>query len=377
MKFIISQSALIKALTLTGKAIKDNTVMPILETYRFKITDGILEITGSSMEVFITKRIKIDAAENVSIAIPSGKLLDIINKLPDQPLTFEVTETKVDKAKSFGLKITYSNGKCDMSVEDGDDFPDVKPGSDIVLKLDSELLLGCINKTLFAVGKDELRPAITGVLLNIENKVATFTGTNATLLSTFDMPLTQEDKSVSIVPAKVLGILQGVPLQKTVEVSISKKNIKFDIDEDTTIISVLIDEKFPDYKGIIPDGNDNVLTINKDELLSAIGRVSVFSNEKTALVRLELGDEIKLFGGDEDFKRNAEETLTGLYAGDEMSIGLSAKLLMQAISKLKTDEVHFSLSKPNTAILFRENNSKRKMDLMLLMPMMLNHIPIK
>ena len=259
-----------------------------------------------------------------------------------------------------------------MVAEDGEDYPQAAVEETVELNPEGSAVSECIAKTIFAVGGDKLRAAMTGIHLNVDNNTATFTATNANMLSTFNLAVSQDKKASCIIPAAGLGILQGLSLKNSLKISIGEKNAVFEIDDDTKMICRLIGENFPDYLAIIPVENNNVLSLNRVEFLSAISRVSIFSNDITALIRLDLGSETKVTGWDDDFKRQADEALDADYSGEELSIGLSSKYMIQALSRLKSDTVNMFFSTPNMAVLIRENMSKKKSDLILIMPMMLN-----
>jgi DNA polymerase-3 subunit beta len=135
----------------------------------------------------------------------------------------------------------------------------------------------------------------------------------------------------------------------------------------------LIDAKFPDYKIVIPADNPYKLTIDKLEFLSALRRVSVFSNKLTNQVVLDIqGNSLHLYAQDVDFSFEGNERMQCQYNGEDMKIAFNARLLIELIVVLEGEEIEFELSTPTRAGIIRPVDKKDHEDLlMLIMPLMI------
>ncbi len=382
MKFIANQSDLLKTLTLTGKAIGTSIVIPILECCLINIKDNKLEATGSNMEVFITNTLEVKADGEACIAVPHNKLTSLVKSLPDGiPITFELVEFTIDvtrvfegkvineKEKKQRLDIKAGSGEYVLPAENGEDFPVLENKDGIEIKLESQLFLECVNKTLFAVGSDKLKPAMAGVLLEVANKMATLTGTNAHILGTFNMGVSSDKQATCVIPARILGVLKDMPVGNDVKVTISDRNIVFEVAENITLKSVLIGEKFVDYKGFIPKNNDKTLTIGREDLKNALRRAVLFSNSVTNIIKLNLGTELTITSENNDYGEKANESLQGDFEGDELTIGLNGKMLMECISRYKSENLKIEFSTYTRPAVIKDTTSDYKQDLMMIMPM--------
>ena len=144
---------------------------------------------------------------------------------------------------------------------------------------------------------------------------------------------------------------------------------------DLVLICRLIDGKYPNYEAVIPKENPNVLTIDRQQFLSSIKRVSIFANKTTHQIKLKLaGSELALSAEDIDFSNEANERLTCNYDGDDMEIGFNSRFLMEMLNNLDTQEVRLEMSEPSRAgLLMPGTNDNPDEDiLMLVMPVMLN-----
>ncbi|RZJ58773.1 MAG: DNA polymerase III subunit beta, partial [Hymenobacter sp.] len=160
MKFIVSSSALLKQLQSINGVVTNNPVVPILENFLFEIEPGKLTITASDLETSMMTELPIESRESGRIAAPARILLDTLKNLPDQPVTFTLDE------ETYTIEISSANGRYKLAGENAADFPRVPvvKGSAPV-EIPSSSLARAINKTIFAVSTDELRPAMTGILV--------------------------------------------------------------------------------------------------------------------------------------------------------------------------------------------------------------------
>ncbi len=368
MKFTIAQSTLLKALALAGKPISSNMVMPIMETYLFEIKGGKLEITGANNEVFITQSLDVEHDGDDSVAIHGHKLIALVKEVPDQPITFEV----VRGASTINVLISYDSGSTDMAVEDGNDYPKPKQDFEISLTVDRKKLSECIAKTTFAVSTDELKPALTGVRFSLDNGSANLIGCDARVLGTYSFPVSYKEKYTCIIPAKALNIIAGITADVDIAIEVGKANIKFDMGNGLVLRCRLIDEKYPDAEGVIPENHDKFLVVGRSELIGSLRRVVVFA-DSTKLIRFDLTDDLIVAAQNIDFGQKSSEKLSVTYDGEPISIGMNCTQVLNILSRLDTENVYVSFSTPAKAVLFREENKKGKSNLMLAMPLTLNN----
>jgi DNA polymerase III subunit beta len=372
MKFIVSSSALLKQLQSINGVVANNPVVPILENFLFDVTDGLLTITASDLETSMITEIPVEAKENGRIAAPARILLDTLKNLPDQPVTFTIDE------ETYTIEISSSNGRYKLSGENATDFPKVpvvRGGN--AIEIPSNALARAINKTIFAVSTDELRPAMTGIFVQLNEGNITFVATDGHRLLRYRRNDVSTGESTSIiVPRKAFNLLKAtLPAEPTsVKVEFNNSNAFFSFDN-LRMICRLIDERFPDYENVIPQHNPNKLLIDRYDLLSSVKRISIYSNKTTHQVRLKItGSELVISAEDLDFSNEASERLSCQYEGEDMEIGFNAKFLLEMLNNIDSDEVNMELSTPNRAgLLMPAGMDDNENILMLVMPVMLNN----
>jgi DNA polymerase III subunit beta len=143
----------------------------------------------------------------------------------------------------------------------------------------------------------------------------------------------------------------------------------------TIIITRLINEQYPNYESVIPRDNDKELTVDKNQMLSTVKRVSVFSSSTTRQIRLQLSpDKLTIRAEDIDMSSEAKETIACDYSFDDMEIGFNAKYLADVLSNVDGEEAKFEFSTPNRAGIVKPvEESEGEEMLMLVMPVMLNN----
>jgi DNA polymerase-3 subunit beta len=371
MKFIVSSSQLLKHLQQISGVINANTVLPILEDFLFEIEKNKLTVVATDLETVMKIHLDIEAKDSGKVCIPSKILLDSLKNIAEQPLTFNID-------KNFGVEITSDNGKYKVMGENPDNFPK-EPVADSATSftMPSFALVTAINKSLFAVSNDDLRPAMTGVYFELDSKGMTCVATDAHRLVRFkrtDVSCPKTD--TFIVPKKPLNLLKSALPQNDDELQISyNSNHLFVKHDGTELVCRLIDARFPDYKVVIPTDNPYKLTVNKNDFQSALRRVSVFSNKSTNQVALNIsGSELQLAAQDVDFSFEGNERMACQYDGEDLQIAFNAKFLIEMLNAADTDEVVIELSTPTKAGIIKPTEVKENEELlMLVMPLMLNN----
>ncbi len=372
MKFIVSSSYLLKQLSSINGVITTNPVVPILENFLFEITGGTLTVTASDLQTSMITELEVEAKEDGSIAIPAKILLETLRNLPEQPVTFSIDES------TYSIEISSDNGRYKLSGENATDFPKVPVVSDgYTVNMSSDILGHAINNTIFATSNDELRPAMTGVYVNLDESNTTFVATDSHRLIRYRRVDVASDQTHNmIIPRKALTLLKATLPQENTNVAMefNASNAFFDFNN-IKMICRLIDERFPDYENVIPTDNTNVMSINRNEFLSSLKRIAIYANKTTHQVRLKItGSELMISAEDLDFSNEANERLACEHEGEDIEIGFNAKFLVEMLGNIESNDVSLQLSAPNRAgILLPSEKDDNEDILMLVMPVMLNN----
>jgi DNA polymerase-3 subunit beta len=370
MRFEVSSSELLKQLNIASGAISANPVLPIMEDYLFDVKDNVLTITSTNLETTIITQLDVTADENGIIAVPAKILLDTIKALPEQPLTITVDENN-------GVKILSAFGVYKLSGDSADDFPTPPEEDDVeTLILNSKKINKGITNTVFATSNDELRLAMTGVLIQIDFTKVHFVATDAHKLVKYTIGNLKTDIAKSlIIPKKGLNLVKNALSEECdVNISFNKANIFFSFGR-TKIVCRLIDAKYPEYNAVIPVENPFEAIINRKDFLNSLRRIAIYANKSTNQVILNISEKsMTISAQDLDFSNEATEQLNCAFTGDPMTIGFNAKFLGEMLTVLEKDDIKLMLSTPGRAgLIVPVEEEIGEALLMLVMPVMMGN----
>ena len=375
MKFVVSSSELLSHLQAISKVISSKNTLPILDNFLFQLSSENLVVTASDLETTLITEVEIDKSNGEgSIALPAKILTDTLKEFPEQPLTFEID------LESLSVNIFSSNGKFSIVGADADDYPEQpslsQENANSVI-VNPDVLLTGINRTLFATADDELRPVMNGIFVEFSTENMTFVSSDAHKLVRYKRFDATADREASfILPKKPAALLKNILPKEDNEVKIEsdERNAFFTL-SNYKMICRLIEGTYPNYEAVIPMNNPNKLVIDRVELYNALKRVSVFSNQASNLIKLDIKqDQITVSAQDIDFSISAYENLSCIYEGEDMEIGFKSVFLLEILQNLPSTEIVLEMSDPARAgLIFPFEKEMEDEDiLMLLMPMMIN-----
>jgi DNA polymerase III subunit beta len=370
MKFTVASGDLQKCLANVGGVIPSKSTLPILENFLFELNGNQLKITATDLEISMSVHLEVKGSRNGNIAVPAKKLMETIRALPLTAVEFhaDMSSNKID--------MNTENGEYRLTGESSDNYPSIpefKGQDEITIK--NETLRRLINKTIFAVSADELRPAMMGVLFQINKKEIRVAATDGHRLVRFI------NKSFSscdivrdvIIPSKALNLVVKSIDSAESKISFSETHAMFTLGE-ITLISRIIEEKYPNYESVLPLDNDKKLIVDKNQLLASVRRTALYASSTTRQVRLGLKkDSVTVSAEDIDFGSEAHEKLSSEYTGDAIDIGFNSSYVIDVLSHIDPERVQFHFSSPSRAAIVKpETQEEGEELLMLIMPVRLN-----
>ena len=374
MKFVVSSSELLSHLQAISRAISSKSQYPVLDCFLIDLKGTTLSMTASDLEVTMTTTMETESTDgDGKVALPSKMLLEILKKLPEQPLTFEIA------MDNLAVDIVSEKGKYNFVGQPAEDYPTlpvVEEDKASNLQVSASLLLTGITKTLFATADDELRPVMNGILFEFSPENLTFVASDSHKLVRYQRLDAKSDFEASfILPKKPAALLKNVLPRESgdVMVEFDNKNAFFNL-PNYKLVCRLVEGNYPSYNAVIPQENPNKAVIDRVDLANTLGRVSIFSSQSSNLVKLHLSnDEMVVSAQDIDFSVSAFEKLKCQYDGDELEIGFKSVFLSDILENISSGDIIIEMSDPSRAAIvlpFEKNENEE--ELMLLMPMMIN-----
>ena len=370
MKFSTSKNELQSALQKLSKATPSRSTLPILNSVLISVSENETNIKSTDLEITVIVKLPASIESVGSVAAPLQMLSNITNELPDE------TRVSFDVDGENKISISTEYGNYDIVGKPAEEFPNTPTiETENVIEIEAGVLKDIINKTVFAVSRDDLKPALTGVLFKFLNNNLVAVATDGHRLVKYERTNNENTNDFGdiIVPKKFLNLVMGGLSDGNIKLSIGENHLTTIIGEDQYFTRI-IDEKFPDFDGVIPKDNDKNFVVNKKTLLSAVKRVSIFSNKSTHQIALNLNNESALISTeDPEQSTKAKENIKGEYSGEDITVGYNATYLKDVLSHVDDDDVVVKLKSPISAALFLPKKQKDNTNLtMLLMPIRLN-----
>ena len=366
MKFRVEQSELSKGLEKVLNVVPQRATFPILSNILMVVSNGKLLLAGTDLDISVTTKIEAQVDEEGGVTVSGRRMGEIVKELPPGEIQITVVKEKVT--------VESGKGSYQLMGMAKEDFPELPEASKKrVMTFDAKTLHRSIEKTTFAVSMDEMRPALSGALWQIRPEEMRVVATDGHRLAFLKIArnFKTEETEVNIPPKALNHLDRLVGDAEEVEVRFEENRIGFYFGQ-TAITARLIEGEFPDYEQVIPKGNDKVVHIERDALVSALRRISIFSNPNTHLFRLGLRkNRIELLSSSPDIGEGKEECPCK-YEGEDLDVGYNALYLLGILRRIDSEEVILSLSTPLTAGLIAPSVQKNGEELLyLLMPVRL------
>lgn len=347
MKFVVPGKPFQQQLSAMSRVINSKNALPILDNFLLSLNGNVLIVTGSDSETVMTSSIEVVEAEGSGeVAIPSKTLLEISKEIGNQPISFEMDDTTLQ------IKVSYLNGQFDLMGVSAADYPrrgeDSQEGSR-VFSLPASMLLKGIDNTIYAVATDTLRPMMTGIFWDIDENNITFVASDTHKLVKYTNSQGAPGfRGGFILPSKPAAIMRNIlgSEENDVEVRMDDRGATFRMGN-YTLSCKFIKGNYPNYNRVIPKDNPYHITVDREGLLNAVRRVSLFASKATCLVKLSVSSgELHIEGRDIDYSTSAEENVPCSYDGQPMTIGFNSGFMTDILTNLKCTDVLISLSDP-------------------------------
>lgn len=371
MKFTFTRESMLKGLQRVMGAVPTKMPMPSLGNLHLKLEDNTLDITATDLEITVTSRVELLESEGSGgVLIQAKRFFDLVRELKDVPLEIEVQEP---------LKIVIKGeGTGEYTIPGGDpiDFPELPPvDAQLTFDIPAEVLKRMVSKTVFAVSHDDMRPILTGLLVEIrpnELRLVATDGHRLSRISHVGIDYSGDARDV-VVPMKAFNLLmRTLEDEDNAQIGIAETRASFS-NVQHRLTTRLIDGTYPRYTSVIPENNPNRLIVDAGLLQASVKRVSIFANQISHQVKLTLDStRMKLESEDPEIGGRGEEEMPVDYSGESLEIAYNANYLLDVLKHIDTEDAHFELNGTNDAAVIRPSSQEENEEqLMLLMPIRL------
>lgn len=341
MKFTCNTKQLSDACSNVIRAVSTKVTIPTIEGILIECGSDTLSLTGYDFEFGINTTLEANVVEPGAIVINAKIISDIIRKLPEGNVTFDIS----------GTSVSIISGAAQYSIMgiDADDYPELPSVSGgYPLFLNEAVLQSMISQTLFAVADNEsTKPVHTGLKFELTQNQLRLVGVDGYRLAVRTETVKYDGEDISfIVPKKTIREiikLMGTDNEKNVSVSVGKRHIVFDIDN-YSVISRLLDGDFLDYNAAIPKTATTTVLINTNDAIDCIERtLPVIENDKKNPIRCLFDNDEMRVSTVSSLGRVVDYTHANV-SGDRVEIGFNSKFILDALRASDTDQVRIELN---------------------------------
>ncbi|MBI2074752.1 MAG: DNA polymerase III subunit beta [Candidatus Levybacteria bacterium] len=357
MKAYLLTDNLQKKLPLVTRAVSTHSQLPILLNILLEAKNGKLILSATDLEIGIQVEIPANIEEEGAVAIPAKTFSELISSLPQEKITI--------KTEDNNFIVKTSKTKSVFQTLPKEEFPKLyeQKGEEII-KIKKETAQKDLQKVIFSASTDLGRPALSGVLVKIEEEGFLTVGTDGYRLSLKRHNLLSGKKQEGeilktlLIPARVLREAVSIKDQEgDISVFVSSENNQVLFEQDAIIIvSRLIDAEFPSYEKIIPTDFSTRCSFDKQEMQKAVKICAIFAREAANIIKLSIEKDKVVVSANTPSVGENIVNIEAKTTGEDNEIAFNARYLLDMFTNLDDEEVVFEMAGPLNPGVFKIKN---------------------
>jgi len=344
----IARDALLRPLQAVSGIVERRHTLPILANVLLEHRGGKLYVTATDLEMQITAVTDLPGKDGQATTVGARKLQDLLRALPDD------ANVNVD-ATGGKMTVRAARSRFNLQTLAASDYPRISVGQEQLqtLSLPQREFRSLVKLAEFAMAQQDIRYYLNGMLLVVDQGTLQAVATDGHRLSWASLAIDGNyTRQEVILPRKTVlelaKLLDDSDTPLTIDILANQARFRFG---NVELVSKVVDGKFPDYNRVIPTGHSKRIELDRATLLSALQRAAILSNEKFRGVRLVLGEEqLKIICTNSE-QEEAEEELPVAYSGDALDIGFNITYLLDVLSNVTSERVHFAFGDANSSAL--------------------------
>lgn len=344
MHVIVDRNALLEVLNVAAGIAATRTPQETLKCVRLTTVDEGLLVGATDLAIGLRGEIRqVEIKAPGDLLIPADVLLQITRESVDETLVFEGDDQV--------CHVRTQDSHFEIYGRDPKEFPPIPElEGEPHVEIDADGLASLIERTLFAVARENTRYAINGVLWEKSGKKLMLVATDGRRLACTQGQATKTrgDDQRMIVPARTMQMLQRIlaGVEGGVGIQFSSNQVLIRAGN-FTVSSSLVEGHFPQYEEVIPKDNDKRAEMATDEFLSAVKRAALLTNEQSKGLRLAFGRDQLVLSSRAPEQGEATVSMKVDYNGEPMSIGFNPSFLADALRVVGTPTVGVELKEEN------------------------------
>lgn len=356
MKFVVKKEDLYNGIKIVERATSVKALQPVLMNILIETIDkGTIKLVATDLDYTVIAEVDAQVEEDGKITLPSKTLNEIVSKLGDKLISFEMNEGETT------VNITCQNSKFDIIGISANEFPQVEENisEEDSIEIETRPFTKAIREVVSAAAGYETNNLLSGVVCEVNKNILEMAATDGNRLARVrevvkNNSVDGEKVFEMLISSKVLAELSKIALldeAESIKICKEVKKIVITIDK-TKIITRLMQGQFPKYNQLIPQTFPKEAKVNKGDLISALERVAVMVNEKNSIVKFEFADNTLKLSGDSPEAGNSQDEIDASYMGEPLAIAFNYKFVLEFLKIVESEEIAIKLNTPLSATVF-------------------------
>ena len=357
MKFLVEKESMYNGVKIVERETEEKGLQPVLANILIEaVAPNKLVLSATDFDLSIITEIDAQVEEEGKITLPAKKLMDIISRVSDSLITFEL--------KDNTMIITNEKTKFEIIGISASEFPKIEEVSSTEeeIEIDLDPFTKAIKEAAFAAAGYETNNLLSGVVCDINKNILEIASTDGNRLARARKIISnRDDKTIQlIVPSKVLQeFLKMSYLMDADSVKIIVEKTRIMITSGRTkIISRLMEGQYPKYNQLIPTTFPKEAKINVSMIIKSLERVSTMINEKTCIVKFEFTDGKLSLMGDAPDAGASQDEIDIVYHGEDLLIAFNYKYLLDCFKNIESDELIIGMNTSLSATVLKPDNEE-------------------
>ena len=327
--------------------VERKTTVPILGHVLLETIGNDILLTATDLDVSLRCRCEAQVRVSGALTISARKLFEIVRLAPQDSA---IHIKSIDEGD--WVEIGYGRSRFKVGALGRGNFPEIGEAEGQVIRMDASMVRHMVGSCVFAITQEESRYTLGGAL-------AVITPSNLSLVTTdghrlvivqrdVELGIDQEELRV-LIPKKALVELMKLLSESDGEIEFrsGERRISFRMGS-RLLISRILSGEFPNYKMVIPQGNDMDALLGTVGFTAALRRVAVVADRETRAVEVSLDEgQVKLACENANGERAAEAMETS-YEGTPIVIGFNVDYLLDFVNVVNSEQVRISLKDSDT-----------------------------
>ena len=368
MHIKVNRQNFLTAVRIVEKSIKDNKIKPILSCVYAKVKDNKVYFTGTNLDTTIKTSIDVNEVMREGEVAFSPSIIDeYLKEIKDEFVVLRVENGNI-------LFIETEDSTTEYDVFTTEDYPNTFENinlneNNFKFEMPSQELVEIFEKVLFSADTPD-NIAMNCIRIESNNKTLNFVSTNTYRLTYLKKDVEKEINDFAVsVPAdtisSIVKIVKGLD-NELIKIYKEDAHLYFKYKE-TTIITKLIELRFPNYADILSNITyDKKLSINNETFTNLLKRVLIFSRSNmeskyssTYQFKHGINGESKLIISALNDIARINEELNISFEGEDLKISLNSKYLLEFIQNIsKEKELVLEFMYANSAVKVYEKDKE-------------------